>query len=126
MSHNEPTRTPRREFLRQSAIQSAGLAGGLSLVRSVHAAESDTIRLALIGCGGRGAGAAVQALNASPRARLVAMADAFSDQLQRRLEAIRKIHGDRVDVPSERQFVGMDSCFYHESSCRFFKNLSEF
>jgi predicted dehydrogenase len=74
-----------------------------------YAAGSDAMRLGLIGCGGRGTGAAVQALNACKRAQLVAMADAFQDRLERSHEGISKNHADRVDVPRERQFVGMDA-----------------
>jgi len=99
----------RRDFFKQTAVAAPVLAGGLSIARSAHAAGSDTIRLALIGCGGRGTGAAVQALNASRRARLVAMADAFEDRLHQSHQSISKKHTDRVDVPRERRFVGMDS-----------------
>ena len=99
----------RRDFLKQTASAGATLAGGLSLARAAHAAGSDTIRLALIGCGGRGTGAAAQALNACDRAKLVVMADAFEDRLTGSHQVVAKRHPDRVDVPPERRFVGMDA-----------------
>jgi predicted dehydrogenase len=67
------------------------------------------MRLGLIGCGGRGTGAAVQALNACKRAKLVALGDAFQDRLDRSIQGISKEHPDRVDVPANRRFVGMDA-----------------
>lgn len=102
-------RSDRRSFLKQTALAGSTLAGGLSLARAAHASGSDTIRLALIGCGGRGTGAAVQALNACERARLVAMADAFEDRLTSSHRSIARKHPDRVDVPTERRFVGMNA-----------------
>jgi len=69
------------------------------------------LRIGLIGCGGRGSGAAVQALNADSNAKLTAMGDAFDDRLQSSLTGL--LHAgdvaDRVDVPPERQFVGFDA-----------------
>jgi len=99
----------RRDFLKQTASAGATLAGGLSFARAAHAAGSDTIRLALIGCGGRGTGAAAQALNACSRAKLVAMADAFEDRLTGSHQVVARKHPDRVDVAPERRFVGMDA-----------------
>ena len=99
----------RRAFLSSSVAAGAATIGGLSLARSAHASSDNTIRLALIGCGGRGTGAATQALKACPRARLVAMADAFDDRLTASRDQIAKRYPDRVDVSAERQFVGMDA-----------------
>lgn len=74
---------------------------------AVHAAEDNTIRLALIGCGGRGTGAAGNALGApGGPTRLVAMADLFRSRLTTSHDALRNRYGDQVDVPAERQFVG--------------------
>ena len=67
--------------------------GGLAGAGSVHAAGSDTLRIGLVGCGGRGTGAAANALGADPNCKLVAMADAFADRLQGSLgleEAVRR------------------------------------
>ncbi len=102
--------TTRRDFLKRSAVAGAITTAGLSLARSAHAAGGDLIKIALIGCGGRGRGAAVNALrNAShPNVKLVAVADAFQSALDLSLKAIQQECGDKVDVPPERQFVGLD------------------
>ena len=75
----------------------------------VHAAGSDTFRIALVGCGGRGLGAAVNALSVSANVKLVAMADAFEQPLARAAKVLEAKMGDRVDVPPERRFVGLDA-----------------
>jgi myo-inositol 2-dehydrogenase / D-chiro-inositol 1-dehydrogenase len=101
----------RRDFLRKSALAAAGvsLAGNLGPARSAHAAGSDTIKIALIGCGGRGSGAAVNALSTKANVKLVAMADAFAPSLEGSLREIQAICKDRVDVPPERRFIGLDA-----------------
>src|SRR5215468_9535887 len=72
----------RRDFLQTTSLATgAALLGGLSVERAAHAAGSDTIKLALIGCGGRGSGAASQALSTDGSIKLIAMADAFKDRL---------------------------------------------
>jgi predicted dehydrogenase len=98
----------RRRFLKQSATAVSGaMASGLAISRSAFPAGSDLLRVGLIGCGGRGTGAAVQALSADPNTRLVAMGDAFEDRLKTSLETILKSKvGSRVEVPRERRFVG--------------------
>jgi predicted dehydrogenase len=100
----------RREFLKVSTVAAAGAAafGGLSLARIAHAAGGDTVKIALIGCGGRGTGAAVNALSTKANVKLVAMADAFKDSLEGSLAAIQKECKDRVDVPEDRKFTGLD------------------
>jgi len=103
--------TTRRDFLKKTSTAVAGgtLLGGLTLERSAFAAGSDTLKVALIGCGGRGSGAADQALSTSGGVKLVAMADVFEDKLQGSLGNLKKQHADRVEVPKERQFVGFDA-----------------
>ena len=73
----------RRSFLNTtSAAVSSALIGALSIERAAHAAAgSDELKIALIGCGGRGSGAANQALSTEGRVKLIAMADAFPDRL---------------------------------------------
>lgn len=113
---NEPIPTPqsilnRRGFLKSSSAAVAGAAvANLSLERFAHAASTDELKIALIGCGGRGTGAASQALNTHNQGpvKLVAMADAFEDRLQGALNGLKKDHGSRVDVPADRQFVGFE------------------
>ena len=104
----------RREFVKgASAIAATGaLVGNLAISRTAHAAGEDTIRIALIGCGGRGTGAASQALhNKTGGVRLVAMADAFKDRLSSSLNNLKKDGGiaSKIDVPEDKQFVGFDA-----------------
>jgi len=100
-------RASRREFLRRSAaLAPVAMAGGLAIERSAHAAASDVLRVGLIGCGGRGTGAAVNALNADKNARLVAMADAFAWKIPGSLERIKRVKPDQVAVDPDHQFVG--------------------
>ena len=101
----------RRGFLKTSAVAAAGasLLAGLNPVRAAHVGGNDTIRIGLVGCGGRGRGAAEQALNTEGPTKLVAMADAFDDNLQSALQTVARQHGDKVDIPKERQFVGFDA-----------------
>jgi len=107
--NHDQQKPSRREFLKRSAAALGGGAG-LALARGAHAAGSDVIRMALIGCGGRGTGAAVQALQnkATKGVRLVAMADAFGDRLEGSLRRIEAAQKDRVDVPPQRRFTGFD------------------
>ncbi len=76
----------------------------------VHAAEDNTIRVALIGCGGRGSGAAVNALSVEGGPiKLVAMADVFKEKLDSSFDAIQKEKPDQVDVPEDRKYIGFDA-----------------
>jgi myo-inositol 2-dehydrogenase/D-chiro-inositol 1-dehydrogenase len=110
----------RRDFLKRStaAVAGAALAGGLSVARSAHAAGSDVIKIALIGCGGRGTGAAVEALKnkATRNVKLVALADAFRDRVDACLKAVQGECKDQVDVPEERKFTGLD-CHQKALAC---------
>jgi myo-inositol 2-dehydrogenase/D-chiro-inositol 1-dehydrogenase len=114
MSSQQPLApVARRDFLKTSTAAVVGgmLAGGLSLGRSAHAANGDDLlKVGLIGCGGRGTGAASQALHTQGNVRLVAMADTFADRLEgslTELQADPEI-ADRIDVPPERRFTGFD------------------
>jgi predicted dehydrogenase len=105
-----PPPSSRRDFLKGStaAATAATLATGLS-APLVHAAGSDTIKVGLVGCGGRGSGAAEQALTADSNTRLVAVADAFQDRLDEHLAVIKESKvGPRVEVPKDRQYTGFD------------------
>ncbi|HEX3800929.1 MAG TPA: Gfo/Idh/MocA family oxidoreductase [Verrucomicrobiae bacterium] len=97
----------RRSFLKttSAAVVGSALLGSAS----AQSASDDTIKIALIGCGGRGSGAAAQALSTKGNVKLVAMADAFDDRLKSSLENLKKAHPDRVDVPEDRQFIGFDA-----------------
>jgi predicted dehydrogenase len=99
----------RRGFLRTtSSAASLSLLAGLGVPSAAFAAGGDTLRLALIGCGGRGSGAAAQALNTG-NVKLVAMADAFESRLQSSLATLKKQELDKVDVPASNQFAGLDA-----------------
>ena len=106
-----PEKQTRRRFLKRSATVAAGvsLLGGLSLDRAAHAQGSGRFKIALIGCGGRGTGAAIQALSTKADVQLVAMADAFRGSLDRSFKAIKNAHPARVNVPEERKFAGLDA-----------------
>jgi predicted dehydrogenase len=108
-SSSTPTR---RDFIKSTAVATAAATGTAAslAVPSVHAAGSDTIKVGLVGCGGRGTGAAEQALAADSGARLVAIADAFQDRIDEQLSVIKgsKV-GSRVDVPRDRQYAGFDA-----------------
>ena len=103
----------RRTFLKRSgaAVLSGSLAASLPMTRNAHAATNDFIRIGLVGCGGRGSGAAVQALRADPCTSLVAVADAFENRLLAGLNAMRSQEdvGDRVQVDREHRFVGFEA-----------------
>ena len=101
----------RREFLtRSTAVATGATLAGLSIARTAHAAGSDTIRFALIGCGGRGMGAAVNALGNTGHGnvKLVALADAFQDRVDFAEKALSKRFPDKVDLSEDRKFVGLD------------------
>lgn len=111
MSMRQPSNWPkpasRRAFLKGTAAGAA--AAALSIQRSAHAAGSDIIKVGLIGCGGRGSGAAVNAMNAGPDIRLVAMADIFEPYARGARDRLKQARPEQVDVPDERLFVGFDA-----------------
>ena len=101
--------TSRRSFLKRSAAAAgATLGAGLAVGRGAHAAGSDVLKIGLIGCGPRGTGAAVNAMNADKNARLVAMADVFGEVLQASRQNLRKLKGEQVAVDDEHCFTGFD------------------
>ena len=100
----------RRDFLKATSQAAAGLSlmAGLGAERSAHAAGDDTIKLALVGCGGRGSGAAGQALSTG-NVKLVAVADTFENRIDSSLVALQKAHPDRVDPDKIAKFTGFDA-----------------
>jgi predicted dehydrogenase len=109
-SHPERQQSSRLEFLKWSGTLAAGSALAGVVIPRVHAAEDNTIRLALIGSGNRGSGAAVNAFEATGGpVKLVAMADLFENRLTASHAALKKLHPDQVDVPADRRFVGFDA-----------------
>lgn len=108
---NEKQTTTRRNFLKTTGtVATASVLAG-TIVPPVHAAEDNTIRVALIGCGGRGTGAALDALNVKNGSiKLVAMADVFPERIAASKKSLQKrVAADQIDVPEERQFVGFDA-----------------
>lgn len=104
------SKSSRRRFLSTSTTAAAGaLAAQLVVPRAVRAAGSDHVKVGLVGCGGRGTGAAQQALSADKGAQLTALADLFPDQLERALANIRKSHEKQVKVTPETCFSGFDA-----------------
>ena len=103
----------RRSFLKSSAVAAgAGLVTLPSISAGAYAAADDTIKVGLIGCGGRGTGAASQALSTPGKTKLIAVADAFEDNLQSKLTILQRKFSEtpgKVEVPKERQFVGFDA-----------------
>lgn len=102
----------RRDFIRSStAVMGGVLLSGLPVEASAYVAGTDTLKVALIGCGKRGAGAALQALSAQDNVKLVAMADAFRDRLDETYNNLMQIERikDRVEVSEEQKLVGFDA-----------------
>jgi predicted dehydrogenase len=108
----------RRTFLKTSAVAGGALAANLSMLSNVHADGSDEIKIGLIGCGGRGTGAADNALHAAPHVKIFAMGDAFKDRLEGAHKTLTNLAeketritelGNSVDVPPERRYVGLDA-----------------
>ncbi|MDX1951633.1 MAG: Gfo/Idh/MocA family oxidoreductase [Verrucomicrobiota bacterium] len=109
---NQPEHSPtRREFLKSSSVAAGtvALAPYLLSSRSIFAANSDTLKVGLIGCGGRGSGAAAQALAADKNVILTAMGDAFPDRLESSLKSLQQESRDRVHVTPEKRFTGLDA-----------------
>src|SRR5439155_3403092 len=111
--------TSRRRFLETTAAVAAGTFAGGVHAGGAPAGGSHLLKVGLIGCGGRGSGAAVQALKADKNVKLWAMADAFRDRLQAshaRLSKDKEI-ANKIDVPAERQHVGFDAYRQVIASC---------
>lgn len=107
--HQQTGGASRREFMRQTGRVAAATALVSSALPAVHAAEEHTIQVALIGCGGRGTGAAANALSVqNGPIKLVAMADVFEHRLRSSYENLKKGFGNQVDVPDDRKFVSFD------------------
>lgn len=109
MADNEIRGTSRREVLNRTgmAIGASALAG--VMLPNVHAADNNTIQIALVGCGGRGTGAAINALSVkNGPTKLVAMADVVTEKMNSSYDRLKTQMGDKVDVPQERRFLSFD------------------
>ena len=110
MNRTAEKKTSRREFLKNSSriAMSSALVTGLG--SRVYAAQNNTIKLALVGCGGRGTGAASNALSVkNGPIKLVAMADVFENRLARSYKALMERHASQLDVPDELKFIGFNA-----------------
>lgn len=96
----------RRQFTKVAGLATVGT---VMTKRSVWASTSNTLKVGLIGCGGRGTGAAEQALNADPDVILSAMADAFADRLEESYNSLKEKFGQKVQVADNHKFVGLDA-----------------
>lgn len=107
---NRTTNISRRDFCKRTTLAAGGglLLSSLPIGASAHVAGSGTLKIALIGCGGRGTGAANMALSADDDVKLVAMADAFRDRLDDSYSRLSERYGDsgKLDVPEEHKFTG--------------------
>jgi predicted dehydrogenase len=116
-----PTRTAtstttRRNVLKLGGAMAAGsLLAGAGVPR-VHAGEDNTIRLALIGCGGRGRGAVGNAFGVGGPVKLYALADLHENRVTSAYDVLHKHASDRVDVPADRRFAGFDA-YRHAIDC---------
>src|SRR5205085_3325660 len=109
MTPRDRVAASRRDFLKASTAAAVG--GAVAAVANAHAAGDGLLRVGLVGCGGRGTGAASQALKADGEVKLVALGDAFADRIEQSLATLKrdeKVAG-KVDVPPERCFVGFDA-----------------
>lgn len=110
MSPNLPDNSSRRNFLRVSAATTLGLSAGLMASGNfAYAAGSDTLRVGLIGCGGRGTGAARDAVVGADGVVITAMGDLFEDRLDRSREGLQQEIGAAFQVDGEHAFVGFDA-----------------
>ncbi|WP_372899012.1 Gfo/Idh/MocA family protein [Stieleria sp.] len=103
---NHPSR---RNFLKTSTAAAAGATLTSTIARTAHAQGSDEIKFALIGCGGRGNGASVNIFKSGGNTKLVAVADAFDGKASATINSLSKRYKDKVDVPADRKFVGLDA-----------------
>ncbi|MDD4270882.1 MAG: hypothetical protein GXY25_00465 [Pirellulaceae bacterium] len=116
-THDDPPRlggrragvpASRRQFL-EAASRLAAVAACLDIGRAAHASGDDILKVGLIGCGGRGTGAAVNALSADARARLVAVADAFPWRIEESLPRLSAEKPGQVSVDADHRFAGLQS-----------------
>lgn len=102
--------TTRRQFLSTSSKAAAGAVLAAAIARPGYTAENNTLQVALIGCGGRGTGAAANALSVKTGPiKLVAMADVFPERLKGSYNALSRQFSKQLDVPEDRKFVGFDA-----------------
>ena len=105
-----PETVTRRDALKSGAVAAAALTIPSLISAGAYAADDSTVQLALVGCGGRGTGAAANALSAEyGPTRLVAMADVFENRLAGSYSALNRQFEKQMDVPDDRKFIGFDA-----------------
>jgi len=110
MSETTQNGTSRREFLKTTGRVAAVSTLAAGFVPRMYAGENNTIQIALVGCGGRGSGAAGDAMSVkNGPVKLVAMADVFENRLASSYKDLKGEHSDKVDVPEDRRFLGFDA-----------------
>lgn len=100
--------TSRRNFVKGTSVAITGAALS-SLASTAYAGGGDQIKIALVGCGGRGTGAVAQMLNTKGNTKLIAVADAFPDKAEGAVRNLKKNYGEEVDVPDDRIYSGLDA-----------------
>lgn len=108
LSHRGRVVTRRSFIERTLGVAGAAAVGQLSVARGAHARGKEQIRIALVGAGGRGTGAAFNLLLSKPNVKLVAVADAFRERIGGSLKRLTAQFSDRIDVPEERRFVDLE------------------
>ncbi|HYV31345.1 MAG TPA: Gfo/Idh/MocA family oxidoreductase, partial [Candidatus Binatia bacterium] len=109
MSDTRNSATTRRDFIKTTGAIAATSALAGVVLPQVHAAENNTLQIALVGCGGRGTGAAGNALSTRKGpVTLSAMVDVFEDRLATSYDTLQGMFGDLVDVPKDKRFIGFD------------------
>jgi predicted dehydrogenase len=110
MTDRTSSATSRREFLQNTGRVAAASALASTVIPAVHASEDNTIRVALVGCGGRGTGAAKDALSVQGQGpiKLTAMADVFPHRLAGSYGALKQQFESQMDVPDDRKYIGFD------------------
>jgi hypothetical protein len=111
MNESSFPKTSRRTFIKSSTAAAIGgaITGSMVLSRRGQAQTASTLKVGLVGCGGRGTGAANQALNADSNAVLTAMGDAFENKLASSLRVLQEEQREKVQVAPENRFVGLDA-----------------
>jgi predicted dehydrogenase len=110
MSKTRKKATSRRDFLKNAGRIAASSALAAGIVPRVYAGQDNTIKAVLVGCGGRGTGAASNALSVkNGPIKLVAMADVFEDRVARSHKALTERHANQLDVPEDCRFIGFDA-----------------
>ncbi len=109
----------RRKFIKSTGAAAVGGTLALNFINPKEAKaqiNADTLKVGLVGCGGRGTGAANQALKADDNVVLTAMADIFPDRMQQSMDSLKKGHGGKVQVDEDHQFIGFEKT--HCIGCR--------